>query len=50
MIEMIHAHAEKCGGEAEYTPIREVIEAIDRLVDIYNNTGMSTVVFTKDVK
>ena len=41
MVNMIDAHAEKCGGMDEYEPMREIICGIDRVVDICNNTDMS---------
>ena len=42
MVNMIDAHAEECGGMDEYGPIQKIICAIDSLVDICNNTDLST--------
>ena len=41
MVNMIDAHAEKCGGMDKYEPMWEIICGIVRLVDICNTTDMS---------
>ena len=41
-IRLIDEHADKYGGKEEYGPLREVLEKVDRLIGICNNTDMST--------
>ena len=45
---LIYEHANKCGGKEKYSSVRYVIDKVDRLVDICNNTDMSMNI--KDVK
>ena len=40
-IRIFRDNAEKCSGIAEVEPHIAVIEKVDRLIDIWNNTGMS---------
>ena len=41
VIRLIDMHADKCGGNKKYQPIRSLIEKIDLLVDISNNTKVN---------
>ena len=50
MIDLIKAHAEKCGVIGKYKSIIVVIEKLDRLVDICNGTGMGNQGIDKNCK